>query len=151
VRRDQFIEQMKMAENINERFRRNMARQVNIAMNLSRISPAASFRLIAASLSATGPQETGRFWQALVDYREQLCRFAYDSWAEMATDNHKRQLARLGGQNTYHIEAYPRFNYQYLSLGDRLAEVLSDVVVLCVWCGLFFIAGYVVFSRGDVT
>ena len=151
VRREQFLEQMNMSEHINERFRRDMARQVDIAMNLSRVSPAASFRLIAANLSSTGPRETERFWQALVEYRRQLCRFAYDSWAEMATDNHKRRLAGLSVQSTYHVEGYPRFDYHYVDLGERLKEALSDIVLLCVWCALFFVAGYSVFSRGDVT
>ena len=151
VRRDQFLEQMNMAERINERFRRDMARQVDIAMNLSRVSPAASFRLIAASLAATGPRETARFWQALVDYREQMCRFAYDGWAEMALENHRRRLAGLGMLNSYYVEGYPRFDYPYVGFGERLEEALPDVVLLCVWCALFFVAGYAVFSRGDVT
>ena len=151
VRRDQFLEQMDMAESINERFRHDMARQVDLAKNFSRISPAASFRLIAASLSATGPRETERFWQALVEYRRELCRFAYDSWAEMATDNHKRRLAGLEVQSTYHIERYPRFDYQYVGLGERLEEALDDVLLLCLWCALFLVAGYAVFSRGDIT
>ena len=67
-RRDQYLEQMEMAERINERFRRDMDRQVDIAKNLARISPAASFRLIAAGLSATGSSETARFWQSLIDW-----------------------------------------------------------------------------------
>ena len=149
VRRDQFLEQMDMAENINERFRRDMTRQIDIAMHLSRISPAASFRLIAAGLSATGPRETDRFWQALVDYRRQICRFAYDSWAEMATNNHKRRLAGLGVQSTYHIDSYPRFDYRYVSLEERLEEALSDILLLCLWCALFLIAGYTLGSSEE--
>ena len=149
MRRDQFLEQMNMSERINERFRRDMSRQVDVAMNLSRISPAASFRLIAASLSASGPGDSGRFWQALVDYRRQLCRFAYDGWAEMATENHRRRLAGLGHQNTYLVEGYPRFHYRYAGLGERLQEALSDIVLLCLWCALFLVAAYAVFSRGD--
>jgi len=151
VRRDQFLEQMDMAESINERFRRDLAHQVDLAVDLSRISPAASFRLIAASLSATGPRETERFWQALVEYRRELCRFAYDSWAEMATDNHHRRRAGLDVQSTYHIEGYPRFDYQYVDLEERLEESLVDILLLCLWCALFLVAGYAIFSRGDVT
>ena len=151
MRRDQFLEQMNMSERINERFRHDMARQVDIAMNLSRVSPAASFRLIAASLSATGSRETERFWQALFEYRRQLCRFAYDGWAEMATENHRRRLAGLGHKNTYIVEGYPRFDYRYAGIGERLEEALSDIVLLCLWCALFLVAGYAVFCRGDET
>ena len=127
-----------------------MGQQVAWAKALSRISPSASFQFAASSLAATGPEEALRFWQSLVAYRQVLTRYAFYSWAAMARDNSDRRKAGLKVQSTFKIQDYPRFFYAYPDPATRFSEALLDVVLLCIWNGVFFWGGYLTFLKYDV-
>ena len=150
MRGDQVVEQVVREERINERFRNEMGQQVSWAKVFSRFSPSASFQFAASSLSATGPEETLRFWQSLVAYRKVFTKYAYYSWGAMARENSNRRKAGLNVINTYKIEDYPRFLYRYSDAPTRFSEALVDVILLCVWNGVFFFAGFLTFLKYDV-
>ena len=151
LRGDQFVEQLRSDERINETYRHDLGEQVELARTLTRLSPVASFRLISAGLTATGPREADRLWEALVDYRSRLTRFGFDGWGEMAMSNHRRKQQGLRVISTYVVDQWPRFSYSTLALRERLDGVLVDIALLCLWGGLFLLLGYRAFSRADVT
>ena len=150
MRGDQILEQIQGEERINERFRNEMGQQVAWAKILSRVSPSASFQFAVSSLAATGPEEALRFWKSLVKYRKVLTKYAFYSWGAGARINSDRQKAGLKAQNFFEIQDYPRFSYSYPDPATRFSEALLDVILLCIWNGIFLLGGYLTFLKYDV-
>jgi hypothetical protein len=41
--------------------------------------------------------------------------------------------------------------FRVMNSTEAAEHRLADILLLCLWCALFLVAGYAVFSRGDVT
>jgi ABC-type transport system involved in multi-copper enzyme maturation permease subunit len=150
MRGDQVVEQARREERINEQYRNKMGEQVSWAKFLSRISPSSSFQFTVSSLAANGPEDALRFWKELVSYRQVLTKYAFYSWGANARENGEQVKQGLKAKSTFEIQDYPRFAYSYPDAATRFSEALTDILLLCLWNGVFFFGAYLTFLRYDV-
>jgi ABC-type transport system involved in multi-copper enzyme maturation permease subunit len=142
LKRDQLLALTDEQKEVGDNYQRQLSEQIRIARLISRLSPMTSFVYAAADLSGTGISDRNRFLEALVEYRKEITRFGLDKW--VAFDAAEKW-------DNYTIEGYPRFQFHESPLRQRLSYVYADILVLAVWCLLFFMAAYLSFLRYDVT
>ena len=127
---------------IEGRYANELAAQVAVARHLSRLSPFSSFAYAATELAGAGLTEDRRFRHSLPEYRRRLTVYVTElysrSWAEQTID----EPQDLSGR--------PLWIYGRAPVGERLAAVLPDVMLLAAWTVLFFMAAYLSFLRYDV-
>ena len=124
---------------INAQFRRQMNAQIDLARNLSRISPLASFVYAASDLADSGVETYRRYEDTLIDYQRDLKTFVYTAWDRMR---------KTGGE--LNIEGYPRLLYVETPLQNRIENILIDLLLLVIWNAVFFLGAYVSFLKYDV-
>ena len=127
-------------EQLQAEYERQVDRQVEAAVWLSRLSPTASMIYASGEITDTGIREWRRFRQALQSYRVQFLNYAEDKWIERAK----------GGFGEISTADYPRFVYFKPQVRERLATSLTDIGLLAAWNLIFFAAAYVIFLRYDV-
>ena len=127
---------------IEGRYANELAAQVAVARHLSRLSPFSSFAYAATELAGAGLTEDRRFRGSLPEYRRRLTVYVTElysrAWAEQTID----EPQDLSGR--------PLWIYGRAPVGERLAAVLPDVMLLAAWTVLFFMAAYLSFLRYDV-
>ena len=123
----------------------------------ARISPVTSFNLAAYDLTAAGIAQEAQFIEALKSYS--------GTWEEYS--NHKQAAFRkwmeeqqsAGGRVNFRgardefavdLSDYPRFEFEYMSFGDRLHLVRLDILLLALWNIALFMLAYVSFLRYDI-
>ena len=81
-----------------------------------------------------------------------LTKYAFYSWANHAQEFYERKKAGLEQQNSYaeEIHGYQRFTYAYSDPATRFSEAMLDIVLLCMWNGVLFLAGYLTFLKCEV-
>ena len=127
---------------IEGQYANELAAQVSLARNLSRLSPFSSFAYAATELAGAGLTEDRRFRQSLPEYRRSLTVYVTElysrAWAEQ----------RMGERHD--LDDRPRWVYRPTPVAERLAGVLPDVMLLAAWTVLFFMAAYLSFLRYDI-
>ncbi len=136
------LQQMDDEEQINDDFMNQLAVQVNVASNLSRLSPFASFAYAATQISDTGLGERERFRGSLPDFRRQLTIYVTQYFSDAWRDG------RINDQHDF--SSRPHYEYRSTPLRERLDSVLVDVMLLMAWSIVFFMGSYLSFMRYDV-
>ena len=134
---------------------RNQSRWSGLA---ARLSPLTSFDLAAYDLAADGIEQERRFVAALQDYGQVWAAYAREQERDLRFLDKKSR--RGGGEMVagaversrrgLDLGDYPRFEFEYMSLGDRLELIWPDVLLLSLWTALFFMASYISFLRYNI-
>jgi len=117
--------------------------QQDLAVNLSRISPASALTFGSMTLARTGVDEYERFLASVRAYKP-----IYTKWL-----NSKLGQAinfQTGEQPKIKSDDMPQFSIAPESLGKSLARTLADYVLMVVMIIAFFVGAYVSFLRYDV-
>ncbi len=124
-------------------FKQRANRQIDLARQISAISPYACFTYLANTLSGTG-----------VDVERDLSQKAtrhFAEWGEYVLDKFMRNVRTLSDINKkMDISDMPRFKYTEQSVSDRLSASLSYYLLLVIFNVIFFMAAYVAFLRISV-
>ena len=124
----------------------------NLAITLSRISPAAAMTHGTMSFADTGIGSFGHFIRSARAYRERFIAFIEEKAPEIRQsfftgDDLKTFEMKREKPNLNEI---PVFQYQKMSLASVVQETLIDILLLVLLSLLFFIGTYVSFLKYDV-
>jgi ABC-type transport system involved in multi-copper enzyme maturation permease subunit len=123
---------IKEGDQLDEEYRNRINRLVKVSQNITGLSPAPAFTLLATNIMGTGVAEERRLKKAAQGYKDLL--------VQMYTD----------GTLTEESKA-PKFHYQRSSVKEILAEGgLSNCLILILLNVLFFTGAYVSFLKYDV-
>ncbi|MBT3344420.1 MAG: ABC transporter permease subunit [Gemmatimonadetes bacterium] len=124
-------------------FEIQLRRQTDIARQLTRISPVASFVYASTDVGATGVRHEERLINSLRAYQRQFARFVTEQAGEGGSF--------FGGDEDYDISALPSFDYRAESLGERFESRMVDTLLLLLFAVAFFMAAFVSFLRSDIS
>lgn len=118
--------------------------QQNLAVNLSRLSPASALSFSTMSLARTGLDEHQRFLDSIRIYKP-----IFTKWVTAKT------MASLdfesgGGNARISLADMPRHSYTDESLSKSLARTIPDIVLMIVLIIVFFVGAYLSFLKYDV-
>lgn len=124
----------------------NPNRQSLLALNISRISPAAVYYNTAAILAET---DLGSFYQ----FMEQTRHYRRE-WVEYLRDekifSSRRWFTEEGVQGDLDLSGMPRFKEQSEGIGGSLQRAVPDIMILAVLNILFFMGAFIAFLHYDV-
>ena len=127
-------------------FDENPNRQSLLALNISRISPAAVYYNAAAILAET---DLRSFWQ----FMEQTRQYRHE-WVEYLRDkkifSSRRWFTGKDSQEPLDLSGMPRFKEQSEGIGGSLQHAVPDIMILVILNILFFMGAFVSFLRYDV-
>jgi ABC-type transport system involved in multi-copper enzyme maturation permease subunit len=117
--------------------------QQNLAVNLSRISPASALSFGSMTMARTGVDEFDRFLASVRAYKP-----IYTKWLNSKmTQSINFQTGEMG---KIKLDDMPQHRLEPDSLSKSLARTLPDFVVMIVMIIVFFVGAYVSFLRYDV-
>lgn len=117
--------------------------QQNLAINLSRISPASALMFSTMSLAKTGINEYERFLSSIRTYKP-----IFTKWVN---EKMMRTLNLSGGQQpTPELDDMPQHEFSAETFGDSFSRVLPDLVLMILLIILFFVGAFVSFNKYDV-
>jgi len=118
--------------------------QQNLAINLSRISPASALTFSTMSLARTGFDENQRFLDSIRTYKS-----IYTKWAEAKMMRYR--FHQVGEAETKpDLSDMPIHSFESESLSKSLARTVPDIVLMVVLIIVFFAGAYVSFLKYDV-
>ena len=124
---------------------RNPNRQSLLALNISRISPAAVYYNAAAIFAET---DLGSFWR----FMEQTRQYRRE-WVDYLRDEKifsSRRWFTTEFEDPIDLSRIPRFNGQGEDIGNSLQRASLDIMILAVLNMLFFMGAFISFLRYDV-
>ena len=119
-------------------------KQENLAVNLSRLSPASSMMFGAMSLSRTGINEHERFLNTVKNYKPDFTK-----WVN-ARMMRSLNFEQGGQQPKPEIADMPVFEFQQETLNRSFTRALPDYLVMAFMIIIFFAGAFVSFIRYDV-
>ncbi len=141
--------QRTFAEQLNEDRRNREAVQQKLALNIARISPAASFSLASADLAGTSLELKYRFLESANEYQ-----VTYSDFINEKTDGMGGGWWARGGTETQSdpIDPYelPAYNYKEPAPSALIAGALPDIAILALFNLVFFVGAFVAFLKYDV-
>ena len=120
---------------------KNPLRQARIARRLARLSPAAVYDQVSATLAGTGLGAHRRFMKQTRAYRQEVIQFfrnrdAFGSRTWFTSDRGEADVASL-----------PRFGWRAESLPEALERASVDLAILIAWNAILLWIAYVMFVR----
>ena len=117
--------------------------QQNLAVNLSRISPASALMFSTMSLARTGISEYERFLAAVRTYKP-----IFTKWVNAKL---MRTLNLSGGpQPKPELDDMPQLEFNPESFGDSFSRMVPDLILMVILIVLFFVGAFVSFTKYDV-
>jgi ABC-type transport system involved in multi-copper enzyme maturation permease subunit len=136
-------------EQIVRDFERQLHNQVEVARNITRISPVATYVYANTDIGVTGVRHEQQLVNSLRAYQRQFARYVDEKLEESGGGG-----TFWGGNNDdrdYTIDDMPVFDYKPEELGMRLEVRSTDVLLLVVFAVLFFMMAFVAFLRTDIS
>ncbi len=124
---------------------KNPNRQSLLALNISRISPAAVYYNAAAILAET---DLGSFWR----FMEQTRQYRRE-WLDYMRDEEifsARRWFTTEFEEPFDLSKIPKFKEQSEGIGSSLQRATLDLMILAVLNVLFFMGAFISFLRYDV-
>jgi ABC-type transport system involved in multi-copper enzyme maturation permease subunit len=119
------------ARQLDEDYRNRLSKLVKVSQNITRVSPAPAFTLLATDIMGTGVAEERRLKKTAQSYKDFVVQLYYN-------------------QKTDEEPEPPAFHYQRSSIEEILGQGgLSNCLILILFNVLFFTGAYVVFLRYD--
>ena len=128
-------------------FERQLRRQVDVARNISRVSPVAAYVYANTDIGVTGVRHEQQLVNELRAYQRQFSRYVEEKSGDGGGGGF------WGGSNDedYSIDDMPVFTYKAEELEGRLAARTTDILLLVIFVVLFFMLAFVSFLRTDIT
>jgi ABC-type transport system involved in multi-copper enzyme maturation permease subunit len=117
--------------------------QQNLAVNLSRISPASALTFGSMSLARTGVDDYDQFLESIRKYR-----FEFEKWYNAKAFGNAR--ATTGGRTKLSLADMPAFSANPESLRESLFRAAPDFALMFAMIIVFFAGAYVSFLRYDI-
>ncbi len=137
------------AEQLNEDRRNRENVQQRVALNIARISPAASFSLASADLAGTSLELKRRFQETADAYQVNYAEFINEKTGGMGGGWWSR-----GGSETQSdpIDPYelPKYTFEEPPTSELISGALPDIGLLIMFNLLFFVGAFVAFLKYDV-
>jgi ABC-type transport system involved in multi-copper enzyme maturation permease subunit len=140
---------------VEDSYAAQLRQQTRWAGVFARLSPLTSFNLAAFDLAATGIEQERRFVEALKTYSQ-----TWQAYTEKKTEDYRKSMEQRSRQgedgqdgaasNSFDLSDYPRFDFSYMEVGERLGVTWLDIGLLGVWNILFFMLAYLSFLRSDI-
>jgi ABC-type transport system involved in multi-copper enzyme maturation permease subunit len=118
--------------------------QQNLAINLSRISPASALTFSTMSLARTGLDEHQRFLDSIRTYKPIFTKWANTKM--MSSINFETG----GTTGKVVLDDMPLHSFAGESLSKSLARTVPDIVLMAVLIIVFFVGAYISFLKYDV-
>ena len=118
--------------------------QQNLAINLSRISPASALTFSTMSLARTGLDEHQRFLDSIRTYKPIFTKWANTKM--MSSINFETG----GTTGKVVLDDMPLHSFASESLSKSLARTIPDIVLMAVLIIVFFVGAYISFLKYDV-
>jgi ABC-type transport system involved in multi-copper enzyme maturation permease subunit len=120
-----------------------MRGQQNLAVNLSRVSPASALLFSCMSLARTGISEHERFLNSVKSYKP-----IFTKWVNAKM----MKTLNMGGgeQPKPELSDMPQFEFKPERLSESVVRMLPDLALMVFLIILFFVGSYVSFLRYDV-
>jgi ABC-type transport system involved in multi-copper enzyme maturation permease subunit len=134
-------------------YQRKKQAQLNLAHNISRISPAAILSYLMTDLADTGEFVKVRFYDAVRMHYEDMDRLVFSkSYHDSIRDgdNGWGFGGNLPGSDTPKSEDLPRFNLTFPRRAATLADSLPDLGLLLAYAAVLFAGATVAFLKYDV-
>lgn len=142
----------KLQARMDREYQQRQQNLANLAITLSRISPAAAMTQATMSFADTGIGSFGHFVRSAWAYRERFIAFieekAPDIRQSFFTEDDLKTLEMK--REKPNRSAIPVFTYQKMSFASVLQETIVDILLLVLLALLFFIGTYVSFLKYDV-
>jgi len=130
---DSTLEYFEACWKVDDKYIAMVNKQANLAQQLSRFSPLASYTYAATTIARTGMNESQRYKRAVVEW-----------------DRNIRRVAMTQNVGAYDWEEKVPFVYHEMSLAEGLNAITVDIVLLILFNVLLFMAACVAFIRYDV-
>jgi ABC-2 type transport system permease protein len=141
-------EQNMLYARLDEDYTQRKKRQANLAMELSRLSPAGSLSFAAMSLARTSQNRDFKFRQALEDYRASFATYYDRKVSEQIARTGDPPASLMLGRQVF--DDLPPFTFQDEPLAASTDRAIPDMGLLALWAVIFFAIAYVAFLRYDV-
>ena len=125
--------------------------QNNIARSISRFSLIYTINSLIAEFSGTGYSEVDYFLRQASVYQEYVKQNYYDKMdIKIYRDEGGYMTLPTGNPEDWPKELPTLENYKSISVGQIFQQNLVDITLLCLYCLLFFVCGFISFLRFDV-
>jgi ABC-type transport system involved in multi-copper enzyme maturation permease subunit len=138
----------KATEEVIRDFERQLRLQVDVARNLTRLSPVAAYVYANTDIGETGVRHEQQLVDELRMYQRQFARYVEE---KNASNGGGGMFWGDANQENYSIDDMPVFSYRAEGLEGRLAARTVDMALLAVFGVAFFMAAFVSFLRTDIT
>jgi len=140
-----YQEMLRKNEKIEAEYSRQIQRQISLAKNLSRISPAACMTYVILSLADTGTTRHDRFLTNAKSYKQQ---FTITVGFMMSDVDFSGMFTRPKKPD---ISLIPRFKFHEERLGDAVSRIKVDFIIVGILTVIFFVSAHLSFLRYDAS
>ena len=140
-----YDDMMSKNEKLDAEYTRQIRRQISVAKNLSRVSPAACMTYVTLSLADTGLTRHERFLDTAKSYKIQFMgavgpKMSQQNLADMFTNPQKPDTSIV-----------PRFEFPEERFSDAVSQVKIDFIIIAILTILLFLYAYLSFRRYDAS
>ena len=130
-------------------FKQQQANLTNLAMSISRVSPASALTYVGLNMAGTGFHDQEYFLSQLTNYRERFTEFVEE---QEAKEEQQGGGFRHGptAQGQLDISGIPEFHFVNMSIGESTNLTLIDLMMMVIISIIFYTLGFVLFIRYDV-
>ncbi len=142
-------EERKLAEQLNENRRNKEFAQQQLALNIARISPAASFSLASANLAGTSLELKQRFIESANSYQQTYAQFINEKTGDMGGGWWSR-MSRDEGSDPIDPHELPAYDFAEPDTSELIEGALPDIGILVLFNLVFFAGAFLAFLKYDV-
>jgi len=143
------VENRQAEERIRDEHLNAQMAQVQLARQITRISPTAIYRYALENLSNTGYERHRKFIASVWAYRDSLWEYIKSEDRKDPDSLHIYFVREGMSDKPPNFDNAPRFT-ENLTLAGALQDALLDILILSLLAVLFFMAAYISFMRADV-
>jgi len=130
-------------------FKQQQANLTNLAMSISRVSPASALTYVGLNMAGTGFHNQENFLSQLTSYRERFTEFVEQQ--EVKEEQRGRGFMHgPSAQGQLDISGIPEFRFVNMSIGESINLTLIDLMMMVIISIIFYTLGFVLFIRYDV-
>ena len=131
-------------------YRQQQLHQVELAQNISRISPTAIYQIGCEALVGTGIKHYERFFKKAIEYRRRLLQFTYEEYPfnpnVFLEDAERQRLSEF----SISLAKIPKFDDTPSDFSTLFAEASLDILLLLLFNVVFFMGAFLSFAHYDV-
>ena len=126
-------------------YQQSLNDQIELSKALTRLSPAASFTLASTEIAQTGVSLFARFEQSYKRFQSQI-----EDYSQAAQKVHE-ETGEPVTADWFDENPVPQLYMTQLRLDDTVEAISTDLLLLGIYCVLFFLLSYLFFLRYDVS